>query len=185
MLFRSEASQKMFDNLVNSGELTDAERAVVLDYQHNSAPYTGRWKNVPVNQEKRQALNNIIKKYNLDVSGSNAIATRKFNPTNNSLGADWVNGKLNFGDRPTSFSAGIGSNYSSGSVDRLVIPNRYLKGMGSNFIANQYTPVSEDVLNLLGKDDGTISGVHQFSKGIGTTNKLINDERELLGTGLD
>ena len=48
-----EASQKMFNSLVNSGKLTDAERALIVEYQHNSKPFTGR--DVPVNLEKQQA----------------------------------------------------------------------------------------------------------------------------------
>lgn len=172
------ASDDMFRTLLNSDKLSDADRALIVEYQHQSSPFTGRFGNV--NQEKRDALNNIIKKYNLNV-GNNVIATRRFNPTNQSLGATLEGNRLNFGDRPTSFSAGVGTEgYGSGAVNRIVIPNRYLKGMGDRFIANQYTPLSEDALKLLEQ-----SGARNFGSAIGTSNQSINAERELIGTGLD
>jgi len=172
-----EASADMFKNVLNSGKLTDAERATILDYQHHSPTYTGR--HGKFDEGKRQALNNIINKYNLNV-GENAILTRRFNPDNGSLGATLENGTLNFGDRPTSFSAGVGvPKYGSGAVNRIVIPNRYAKKMGSNFLANQYSKLSDDVLKLMNEKS------RNFGAGIGTTNTNINAEREVIGTGLD
>jgi hypothetical protein len=172
-----EASQKMFNSLVSSGKLTDAERALIVEYQHNSRPFTGR--DVSVNLEKQQALNNIINKYNLNV-GENTILTRRFNPDNNSLGATFENGRLNFGDRPTSFSAGVGiEGYGSGANNRLVIPNKYAKRMGNNLLANQYTKLSEEALSLLPEE------ARGFSSWLGKSSPSISAEREVLGTGLD
>jgi len=173
-----EASADMFKGLMNSGMLTDAERALIVEYQHNSRPFTGR--DVPINSEKRNALNNIIQKYNLNVS-NNAIATRRFNPTNQSLGANWQGNKLNLGDRPTSFSAGVGlDGYGSGAVDRLVIPNRYLKKMGNNFIVNQYSGLSDEAMSKLSPE------IQDFAKSwLSKESPLISSERELIGSGLD
>ena len=172
-----EASQKMFNSLVNSGKLTDAERALIVEYQHNSRPFTGR--DMSVNLEKQQALNNIINKYNLNV-GENTVLTRRFNPDNNSLGATFENGRLNFGDRPTSFSAGVGiEGYGSGANNRLVIPNKYAKRMGNNLLANQYSKLSEEALSLLPEE------ARGFSSWLGELSPSISAEREVLGTGLD
>jgi hypothetical protein len=172
-----EASQKMFNSLVNSGKLTDAERALIVEYQHHSRAFTGR--GVPVNLEKQQALNNIINKYNLSV-GENTLLTRRFNPDNNSLGATLENGRLNFGNRPTSFSAGIGiDGYNSGAVNRLVIPSKYVQKMSGNFLANEYGNLSDDALNLMSNE------TKEFSKWIGDKKSIINAEKEVIGTGLD
>lgn len=170
-----EASQRMFKNVLNNANFTDAERAVIADYQHNSKLYTGRHGNVdPV---KRQAINDIIQKYNINVEGD-AIATRMFNPNNNSLGAIIEGNRLNFGDRPTSFTIGAKGSWGSGAKDRLVIPNRYLKQMGDKFVKNSYEPLSEDALKLVRE------GAREFAAGIRQSAEL-SQERELIGTGLD
>ena len=172
------ASDVMFKGLLNSNKLTDAERALLVEYQYNSKPFTGRGI-LGVNQEKKEALNNIIKKYNLNFN-NNSILTRRFNPENQSLGADFVNGNLNLKDRPSSFSAGVGiSGFGSGAVDRLVIPNRYAKKMGNNFLANEYGALSDDAINLVDPK------VKNFASLIGPGNPSLSAEREVIGTGLN
>jgi hypothetical protein len=171
------ASDAMFKGLFNSNKLTDAERALIVEYQYDSKPFTGRGI-LPVNQEKKEALNNIIKKYNLNVN-NNSIFTRRFNPENESLGADFVNENLNLKNRPTSFSAGVGDIGYMFSVDRLVIPNRYAKNMGNNFLANEYEALSNNAINLVDPK------VKNFASDIGKTNVRINKEREVIGTGLN
>jgi hypothetical protein len=173
-----ETSDDMFKTLVNSGKLSDAERAVVIDYQYNSRPFTGR--SGKVNVEKRNQINDIIKKYSINADNT-AIATRKFNPTNNSIGATIENSTLNFGDRPTSFSAGVGkSDYTSGSVDRIVIPNRSLKKLNKKFTVNDYGPISEDAIKHLEIDPQFIN--HNYNNPAAT---ILKSERELIGTGLN
>jgi hypothetical protein len=177
------ASDAMFKGLLNSNKLTDAERALIVEYQYDSKPFTGRGI-LPVNQEKKEALNNIIKKYNLNIN-NNSIFTRRFNPENQSLGADFVNNNLNLKDRPTSFSAGVGVPfYGSGAVDRLVIPNRYAKNMGNNFLANEYEALSDNAINLVDPK------VKNWASDIGINNNnvnssMLNSEREVIGTGLN
>ena len=149
-----ESSQAMFDKLLNSGQFTNEELKLIRQYQNNSSPFTGR--HTPINLQAKKQLNDIIKKYNL-TGIDDAIATRRFNPDNNSIGATIQNNTINFGDRPTSFSTGIGlPDYGSGATNRIVIPNRYLSGMGDRFIANSYPELS-----------------------------IMSDERELIGTGLN
>jgi hypothetical protein len=171
-----EASQTMFKNILNNANLTDAERAIVADYQHNSRLFTGR--NGNIDPVKRQAMNDIVKKYNINV-GDDAIATRMFNPNNNSLGATLENGRLNFGDRPTSFTVGAKGSYGSGATDRIVIPNRYLKNMEGNFVKNTYEPLSEEALNLVPEN------LKDWAAGIGRDGSRLGQERELIGSGLD
>ena len=171
------ASDVMFKGLLNSNKLTDAERALIVEYQYDSKPFTGTGI-LGVNQEKKEALNNIIKKYNLNFN-NNSILTRRFNPENKSLGADFVNDNLNLRDRPTSFSAGVGVVGYKNSMDRLVIPNRYAKKMGNNFLANNYEALSDDAINLVNPK------VKNFASDIGKTNTEINAEREVIGTGLN
>ena len=177
-----EASDDMFKMLSNNAKLTDAERALIVEYQAASRPFTGR--SGVYNAEKREALNNIIRKYDLNVAG-NPIVTRRFNPDNNSLGAILENGRLNFGDRPTSFSAGVGTpHYTSGAIDRLVIPSRYFKDVSNKFIVNEYTDLSDDALNMINRevvDQQFIS--HNFGPNKSKFN--VSQERELIGTGLD
>ena len=171
-----EASQTMFNKLLNSNKLTDPERALITEYQYNSRPFTGR--GVPVDIGKQNALNDIIKKYDLNVNGD-VLATRRFNPENNSLGAEWQGNRLNLGNRPSSFSAGVGTpGYASGAVDRLVIPQRHLKGMGNNFIVNQYTGLSDEAFSKLSPE------IQDFAKSW-LDESAIGSERELIGTGLD
>ena len=175
-----EASADMFKGLLNSGKLTPQENALIIEYQSNSRPFTGRstaGTNI-LNPEKREALNNIIKKYNLDVN-SDAILTRRFNSSRGTLGAEMENGRINFGDRPTSFSAGVGTEGYSGAPDRLVIPNRYVKNMGNNLLANPYGKVSDETLGFL---EGSAK---DFALNAPSLNEAIIGERELIGTGLD
>jgi hypothetical protein len=53
-----EASADMFKGIANADKLSDAQRALILNYQYDSKPFTGRWGNI--DQAKRQGLNNII-----------------------------------------------------------------------------------------------------------------------------
>lgn len=170
-----KASENMFKNITNSANLTDAERAIVADYQYSSRPYTGR--NGNVDPIKKQAITDIVKKYAINV-GDDAIATRMFNPENNSLGATLENSRLNFGDRPTSFTVGAKGRYGSGATDRLVIPNRYLKKMGNNFVKNTYEPLSEDALKLVGN-------IRDWAAEIGVDPAMLGKEKEIIGSGLD
>ena len=173
-----EASDAMFKGISNANKLSDAERALILNYQYDSKPFTGRWGTI--DQAKKQGLNNIINNNKLVVD-NDAILTRRFNPENQSLGADFVGSKLNLKDRPTSFSAGVGlPSYGSGAVDRLVIPNRYTKQIGSNLLANEYGIPSDKTFSLL-SDKGK-----NFAASIGVNpTDMINAEREVIGTGLD
>jgi hypothetical protein len=177
-----EKSAEMFKGLLNSGQLTPAEKALVIEYQSNSRPFTGRsTAGVDIlNTEKRAALNDLIKKYNLDVN-SDAILTRRFNFDRGTLGTGIENGRMNFGDRPTSFSAGVGLPGYGGASDRLVIPNRYVKKMGNNFLANPYEKASDDVLTFL---EGNPTA-KDFALNAPSLNEAIIAERELIGTGLD
>lgn len=173
-----EASDAMFKGIANTTKLTDADRALLLEYQYDSKPFTGRWGTV--DQSKKDALNNLIKNNNLNFT-NDAILTRKFNPTNKSLGAEFVDGTLNLGDRPSSFSAGVGMpGYGSGAVDRLVVPNRYSKQMGNSLLANEYNKVSDGTFDLLSGD------VKNFAAARGIAlDDLLNAEREVIGTGLN
>ena len=173
-----EASDAMFKGIANAKKLSDADRALILNYQYDSKPFTGRWGTV--DQAKKQGLNNIINNNKLVVN-NDAILTRRFNPENQSLGADFVGSKLNLKDRPTSFSAGVGlPSYGSGAVDRLVIPNRYTKQMGSNLLANEYGIPSDKTFSLLNDKSKNFAA----SIGVNPTD-MINAEREVIGTGLD
>lgn len=174
-----EASQNMFNSLSNTDKLTDAERALISgNYQYDSKPFTGR-NNFPINTTKKTELNNIISNKNLLLKDK-AIATRRFNAKNNSLGANFENNTLNFGDRPTSFSAGVGGEGYAGAPDRIVIPNRHLQKMNQNFLANEYSPLSEEALSLIENENA-----RNFASKIGNTNTIVNNERELIGTGLN
>lgn len=178
-----EASADMFKGIANADKLSDADRALLLEYQYDSKPFTGRTygDGVPnIDQAKRQALNNVIKNNEVTFN-NNAILTRKFNPDNKSLGAEFSNGRLNLGDRPTSFSAGVGnSGYGSGSVNRIVLPNRYAKQMGDKFLANEYGIPSDKTFDLLSGETKNFAA----ARGV-MPEDLINVERELIGTGLD
>ena len=178
-----EASADMFKGIANANKLSDADRALLLEYQYDSKPFTGRvyGAGVPnIDQAKRQALNNIIKNNELNFN-NDAVLTRKFNPDNKSLGAEFTNGRLNLGDRPTSFSAGVGnSSYGSGSVDRVVVPKRYSKKMGDKFLANEYGIPSDKTFDLLSGEAKNFAA----ARGV-MADDLINVEREVIGTGLD
>jgi hypothetical protein len=178
-----EASADMFKGIANANKLSDADRALLLEYQYDSKPFTGRvyGAGVPnIDQAKRQALNNIIKNNELNFN-NDAVLTRKFNPDNKSLGAEFTNGRLNLGDRPTSFSAGVGnSSYGSGSVDRVVVPKRYSKKMGDKFLANEYGIPSDKTFDLLSGEAKNFAA----ARGV-MPDDIINVERELIGTGLD
>lgn len=170
------ASDDMFRSLVNSGKLTPEERALVIEYQHSSREFTGRGLR-KVDQEKRQLLNNIINKYKAEI-GDDVVLTRMFSDRPDALGAELQNGRLNFGDRPTSFTAGVQPAGYAGSVNRVVIPRRYSKQMGDKFLVNQYDTPSEETMNALPEN------AKDFASWLGNNSRLLQ-ERELIGTGLD
>ena len=183
-----EASADMFNSLLNSGKMTPVERNIVLEYQHNPSAFTGRYG--PVDPVKRSALNDIIGKYELQFpQNSNVIATRRFSfdkAGKSTLGADVQGRNINFGDRPTSFSAGLGVEGYQGAPDRLVIPSRYLPKMKNNFIAQEYSAIPKENLELIGQPSmSSRQTLIDFGSGIGTRNEIIGTERELIGTGLD
>jgi hypothetical protein len=177
------ASDDMFRSLLNSGKLAPEERALIIEYQHNSRPFTGRdlrWttsEQALVNAKKRQDLNNIINKYRAGI-GDDVVLTRMFGDHPGALGAKLEKGRLNFGDRPTSFTAGVQPAGYARSINRVVIPRRYSKQLGDKFLVNQYDLPSEDVFRHL--DDSA----KDFASWLGTNSKVAQ-ERELIGTGLD
>jgi len=181
---KTEAStRQLFEKVLNSKEITDAERAVLIDYQQNSRLYTGRADNLDL--AKRELINNILKKHSLEeITDNNVFLTRRVKASNKDV-FPLEDNKLLLEDRPTSFTVGVGQRGHASASDRIVIPNKYTKALNKNFIKQSYEPVSEETLNLMGKPKNTYeTNVQEFAKFI-HTNKNLQSEKELIGSGLN
>jgi hypothetical protein len=179
---------QLFETALNSGKLTPKERALLVEYQHNSKPFTGR---TPFfDPDKQKQINEIIKKYNLADIDPNAVATRRFETLGkDNLGATLEGKTLSFGDRPTSFSVGPGELQNPNLVrnNRIVIPPKHLQKLKKNFMASEYSNLSDDVLKNL---DPSIAESEFVKKNLIENNpldprSLSKIESEIIGTGLD
>jgi hypothetical protein len=176
-------TRQLFDKVLNSKEITDAERAVLIDYQQNSRLYTGRADNL--DPAKREIINNILKKHSLEeIKDNDVFLTRRIKASNKDV-FPLEDNKLLLGDRPTSFTVGVGQRGHASASDRIVIPNKYTKALNENFIKQSYEPVSEETLDLMGKPKNTYeTNVQEFAKFI-HTNKNLKAEKEVIGKGLN
>jgi hypothetical protein len=205
-------SQEMFDAIMQSGKLTEADKVLLAEYQYNSRPFTGRgislgpipdWQKAEL-LEKREALQKIIDKVSPEFQ-NNTVLTRRFNSNNPEL-FNSENGIIKIGDRPTSFSAGVGVSKYNNAADRIVLSGKNATALESNFLKNPYEELAPETIQNLkqftditnpqftGKtkyftnDAGEIvSKVEPLVENQGFVNNLGNTaiEKELIGTGFD
>lgn len=164
-------SQAMFDAIKQSNKLTEADKVLLAEYQYNSRPFTGR--GGMADAGKKEALQKIIDKVAPEFQ-NNTVLTRRFNSNNPEL-FNLENGIINIGDRPTSFSTGIGIGEYNNAPDRIVLSGRNAKAIESNFLKNPYEELEPETLENLGNfSDITHPGF------TGKTKYFTNDAGEIV-----
>ena len=193
-------SQAMFDAIKQSEKLTEADKVLLAEYQFDSAPFTGT--GFGSSPEKRAALQKIIDKVNPEFQ-SNTVLTRRINADNASLFNN-ENGIIQIGDRPTSFSAGLGADANFGK-DRYVLSGQNAKAVEANFLKNPYEELAPETIDDLqnftdithpgftGKPEsytnykGEVMTNMPLTDNAGFVNELNQTavEKELIGSGFD
>jgi hypothetical protein len=149
----SEQSAAMFDQVLNSAEFTNAEKALVREYQYSSFPFTKAG-------TKQDDFNALIQKASAKFP-ENAVVTRKFYGENPQGAFQNVKGEpgkyteFSIQDRPSAFSVGKGSDASWGK-DRVVMGGKNLKKVEGNFVKNAYEPVPNDYYANLPEESLTV-----------------------------
>jgi DNA-directed RNA polymerase subunit RPC12/RpoP len=196
-------SQEMFNTIKQNEKLTEAEKVLLAEYQYDSTPFTGSGYNgLGFNPEKKQALQEIINKVNPEFQ-NNTVLTRRIH-ANDSKYFNQEDGIIKIGDRPTSFSTGLGADGFFGP-DRFVVSGRNAKAIESKFLKNPYEELTPETIENLQKfsdinnttftgkpytftnSDGKIIRQMPLETNSGFVNNLNQTavEKELIGAGFD
>jgi hypothetical protein len=157
----SEQSVEMFNNILNSSDFTNAEKALIREYQYSSFPFTKAG-------AKQDEFNALIQKASTKFP-QNTVLTRKFygeRPEGAFQGVKGEPGKyteFSIQDRPSAFSAGKGSDANWGK-DRVVMSGRNVKKVEGNFVKNAYEPVPDEYYANLPEESLTVRDNSQFLK---------------------
>lgn len=172
----AKSSENIFNNVLQSNKFTDAEKQIISEYANNSGPFTGRFGYV--NEAKRAELQKVIDKAKVEFP-NDIVLSRKINANNPDL-FNLENNVLNIGNRPTSFSAGIGdtgSGFGSSAKDRIVLSGKNAKKVENNFLKNTYENPSQEYLQTLNPQE------HPYGFLEAMNNRSL--EKELIGSGFD
>ena len=196
-------SQQIFNAIRQNEKLTEAEKVLLAEYQYDSTPFTGSgYNSLGFNPEKKQALQEIINKVNPEFQ-NNTVLTRRIY-ANNPKYFNQEDGIIKIGDRPTSFSGGLGAEGFFGP-DRYVVSGRNAKAIESNFLKNPYEELAPETIENLQKfsninnttftgkpytftnSDGKIITQMPLETNSGFVNNLNQTavEKELVGSGFD
>jgi len=168
----SEKSRSIYDKILNSSAFTDAEKALVREYQYSSFPFIKEG-------AKQNQFNALIQKASAQFP-ENAVITRKFYGENPQAAFQSVKGtpgkytEFSIQDRPSAFSAGIGSDANWGK-DRVVMSGKNLKKVEGNFVKNTYEPVPEEYYANLSDDALTVVDNSKRVKDNYSFNEKIGD----------
>jgi hypothetical protein len=168
----SEKSSEMFNQILNSSEFTNAEKALVREYQYSSFPFTKTG-------AKQNEFNALIQKASAKFP-ENAVLTRKFYGESPEGAFQSVKGEpgkyteFSIQDRPSAFSAGKGSDANWGA-DRVVMGGRNLKKVEGNFVKNTYEPVPEEYYANLSDDALTVMDDSKRVKDSYSFNEKVGD----------
>jgi hypothetical protein len=188
-----EESERMFKELQNNRVLTPQEKAIMADYAAGSTPYTGfnsmlkKHDLTSTVKKNRRAMHNIIATASLKEPSSKVILTRRVRPDVKEF-LNFENNLFNLGNRPTSFSAGVGGTMQNiADTDRIVVPNRSLKEAHPLFIKQVYEDLPEEtILEMVNrvdpKDIRRRETIEKFGRAF---SDATAKEREVVGTGLN
>lgn len=167
-----ENSAAMFNKVLNSSEFTNAEKALIREYQYSSYPFIKAG-------AKQDKFNALIQKVNAKFP-ENAVVTRKFYGENPQAAFQNVKGEpgkfteFSVQDRPSAFSVGKGSNANWGK-DRIVLSGKNLKKVEGNFVKNTYEPVPEEYYANLSDDALTVMDESKRIKDGYSFNEKVGD----------
>jgi hypothetical protein len=138
----AEQSTAMFNKIMQADNFTDAEKAMLKEYQYDNSAFT-------TPGPKQDAFNALISKAKVTFP-ENAVVTRAFyNPKSSQLEgftgtADDIK-TISMQNRPSAFSAGVSGKDKLyyGNEDRIVLAGRNLKKVEGNFAKQNYNPLEE------------------------------------------
>ena len=197
-----EKSFNLFNQIKQSHDFTDAEKVLLAEYQFDSVPFTGRYEN-RFSPEKRDALQKMIEKSKIEFP-DDIVLSRRFNVQNSEVNGFKNSKHFEIGDRPSSFSSGIGAKDITDSPDRLIISGRNAKKIQDNFLKSIYEPLPEEVVDNIenytdlkkagftGKPEtyttasGTENTIYPINDGfVRTFHNSTKEEKELIGSGFN
>ena len=197
-----EKSFNLFNQIKQSHDFTDAEKVLLAEYQFDSVPFTGRYGN-RFSPEKREALQKMIEKSKIEFP-DDIVLSRRFNVQNSEINGFKNSKHFEIGDRPSSFSSGIGAKDIADSPDRLIISGRNAKKIQDNFLKSIYEPLPEEVVDNIenytdlkkagftGKPEtyttasGTENTIYPINDGfVRTFHNSTKEEKELIGSGFN
>ena len=197
-----EKSFNLFNQIKQSHDFTDAEKVLLAEYQFDSVPFTGRYEN-RFSPEKREALQKMIEKSKIEFP-DDIVLSRRFNVQNSEVNGFKNSKHFEIGDRPSSFSSGIGAKDIADSPDRLIISGRNAKKIQDNFLKSIYEPLPEEVVDNIenytdlkkagftGKPEtyttasGTENTIYPINDGfVRTFHNSTKEEKELIGSGFN
>lgn len=151
----AEQSTAMFNKIMQADNFTDAEKAMLKEYQYDNSAFI-------TPGPKQDAFNALIKKAEVTFP-KNTVVTRAFSRNPSELEgftgtADDIK-TISMQDRPSAFSAGVSGKDKLyyDNQNRIVLAGRNLKKVEGNFAKQNYNPVEEGYYAGIPEENLTIN----------------------------
>ena len=147
----AESSKVMFDKILQSDNFTNAEKALIKEYQYSNYPFVEAG-------AKQDQFNALIQKAAVEFP-NDAVLTRAFSGAenfDNLVGSPGNYKSFSIQERPSAFSAGTrgtDGKYYYGNEDRIVLSGRNLKKLEGNFVKNNYEALPEGYYSNVAAED--------------------------------
>ena len=167
----AESSTAMFDKIIQSDNFTNAEKALIKEYQYSSTPFVSAG-------AKQDQFNALIQKATLEFP-NDAVITRAFagaRDFDNVVGTAGDFKSFSLQGRPSAFSAGTSAKgkYYYANQDRIVLSGKNLKKLEGNFVKNNYEALPEGYYSDVAAEDlAVIDHSKQLSRDIASGNRTI------------
>ena len=167
----AESSTAMFDKIIQSDNFTNAEKALIKEYQYSSTPFVSAG-------AKQDQFNALIQKATLEFP-NDAVITRAFagaGDFDSAIGTAGDFKSFSLQGRPSAFSAGTSAKgkYYYANQDRIVLSGKNLKKLEGNFVKNNYEALPEGYYGDVAAED---LAVNDFSKQL--SKNIASGSREI------
>ena len=167
----AESSTAMFDKIIQSDNFTNAEKALIKEYQYSSTPFVSAG-------AKQDQFNALIQKATLEFP-NDAVITRAFagaGDFDSAIGTAGDFKSFSLQGRPSAFSAGTSAKgkYYYANQDRIVLSGKNLKKLEGNFVKNNYEALPEGYYGDVAAED---LAVNDFSKQL--SENIASGSREI------
>jgi hypothetical protein len=167
----AESSTAMFDKIIQSDNFTNAEKALIKEYQYSNTPFVSAG-------AKQDQFNALIQKATLEFP-NDAVITRAFigaKDFDSAIGTAGDFKSFSLQKRPSAFSAGTSAegNYYYANQDRIVLSGQNLKKLEGNFVKNNYEALPEGYYGDVAAEDLAVTDFSkQLSKNIASGSREI------------